>query len=118
MDNIILGNNLAALEKRFPQLYKACKERLDNENSHIHVFCDVSQQNEKILGVTKEGHSWYLNSRYNSEKAVDIWWEEAVGDGFHYKSVVFLCGISNAQILNRIASSTGKENVIVVYVRY
>lgn len=108
--NEILENNLAAIRLRIPELYHAySKEWQETDN----VKVDLSAENEKIVCVCQRDRWWYLNSRYSALEAAKLW--AAQCSGLHYKSIVFLCGISNGAYLNELLKHLGKENKVVVY---
>lgn len=48
-------------------------EEAYNNRGSIKIFEDLSLDNKKILLIEKNGIEWYLQSRYNAEKACDDW---------------------------------------------
>lgn len=49
------------------------KEAYLYEGKITDIFQDVSAKNEKIMGVRKENHDYYLNSRYDSRAGINRW---------------------------------------------
>ncbi len=108
----ILEENLKCLDERLPDI-RAGIEEFEPDNTCYQAFCDVSAENEPIVGVVRENRGWYFNSRYQARYAAKLW-AEAQGE-IHYKSIYVLCGISNGMYLEELLSRMGDENKVVVY---
>lgn len=73
----MLDINIETITKEKPYMFNLIEE-LDKE-AYLHegkitdIFQDVSAKNEKIMGVRKENHDYYLNSRYDSQAGINRW---------------------------------------------
>lgn len=113
--NEILEKNLLSIQKRMPELYDACRKKLDAlpDGETGGFFYDYSVCGEKIIGRTREGRRWYFNSRYDAAAAVAVWAEQC--EQIHYKSIILMCGLSNGMYLQALQKKIGKENRVIVY---
>ena len=73
----MLDINIETITKEKPYMFNLIEE-LDKE-AYLYegkirdIFQDVSAKNEKIMGVRKENHDYYLNSRYDSQAGINRW---------------------------------------------
>lgn len=112
----ILENNLAALELRFPELYDYCLKKTKEPSLQNNVYTEQSQDNEIVVAVEKNGHRWYLGSRYNSGFAARCWWDRLeVKDNINYKALVNFFGMGNLAAVNIALADLGDENRIFLY---
>ena len=58
-------------EYMFNLIEELDKEAYLYEGKITDIFQDVSAKNEKIMGVRKENHDYYLNSRYGSRAGIN-----------------------------------------------
>lgn len=73
----MLDINIETITKEKPYMFNLIEE-LDKEaylyeGKITDIFQDVSAKNEKIMGVRKENHDYYLNSRYDSQAGINRW---------------------------------------------
>lgn len=73
----MLDINIETITKEKPYMFNLIEE-LDKEEYLYEgkirdIFQDVSEKNEKIMGVRKENHDYYLNSRYDSQTGINRW---------------------------------------------
>lgn len=73
----MLDINIETITKEKPYMFNLIEE-LDKEaylyeGKITDIFQDVSAKNEKIMGVRKENHDYYLNSRYGSRVGINRW---------------------------------------------
>lgn len=73
----MLDINIETITKEKPYMFNLIEE-LDKEaylyeGKITDIFQDVSAKNEKIMGVRKENHDYYLNSRYDSRAGINRW---------------------------------------------
>lgn len=73
----MLDINIETITKEKPYMFNLIEE-LDKEaylyeGKITDIFQDVSEKNEKIMGVRKENHDYYLNSRYDSRAGINRW---------------------------------------------
>lgn len=73
----MLDINIETITKEKPYMFNLIEE-LDKEaylyeGKITDIFQDVSAKNEKIMGVRKENHDYYLNSRYGSRAGINRW---------------------------------------------
>lgn len=73
----MLDINIETITKEKPYMFNLIEE-LDKE-AYLYegkirdIFQEVSAKNEKIMGVRKENHDYYLNSRYDSQAGINRW---------------------------------------------
>lgn len=113
MNREIYEKNLESIKQNIPALYQVCSDEQEILQAEQTAFVAKSFNNDTIIGTTINGRQWYFNSRYDSVKAVDIWW--AGVEKINYKSIVTFCGIANGQYLSKLLENLDKENKVIVY---
>ena len=108
----MLDINIETITKEKPYMFNLIEE-LDKEaylyeGKITDIFQDVSAKNEKIMGVRKENHDYYLNSRYGSRAGINRWLQVYKSDKEYGIAIVISgqCGkniqMSGCWCMNRI----------------
>lgn len=105
--------NLNAAEERFPYLIPQMKEFKEYyEAGEPYVFWDYDIKGTEIMGVQREKHLWYLNSRYDAEELVQKWCDRHVRK--HYFEPELIFGMGNLAYLKE-QRARNPENPFYVY---
>lgn len=93
----MLDINIETITKEKPYMFNLIEE-LDKE-AYLYegkirdIFQDVSAKNEKIMGVRKENHDYYLNSRYDSQAGINRWLQAYKSDKEY--GIAIVIGMAN-----------------------
>lgn len=80
--------------------------------SGITVLEDISLRGETILAVEKEGVLWYLQSRYDAEKAV-VQWAEQIKENISNSSVIIVFGFGDGSYIRKLLSYNETSHILV-----
>lgn len=108
-EGTLYKKNIDAIVQNNMYLQEIVEKKTDYEEK---AYMDKSMQGEDIVAVEKEGIIWYLNSRYDAEKAAEIWVED-IGD-LTYVAIVFVFGIGNGIYLRQLRKKY-PDNMIIAY---
>lgn len=105
----VYEENIETIKSTNLFLWESLKEEIVYQDN---VYMDKSVKGEDIIAIEKEGHMWYLNSRYDAEYAASIW-AEPVSD-INYASVIIVFGFGTGVYLKKLREQYPK-NIILVY---
>lgn len=116
MSQEVLTKNIESLlsnsiEEDYPQL----AERLYGEVT----FADGVEAgvtcvgDKKVLYVIKDGVQYQLDSMYDTEEMLDIWFSQLEGRNFQSKFILF--GFGNGMYIRKILQSVEKSAMVIVY---
>lgn len=105
--------NLCEAERRFPYLIPQMKEFKEQyESGEPYVFWDNDAKGKEIIAVQREGHLWYLNSRYDANELVQKWCDRHTRK--HYFEPELIFGMGNLAYLTE-QRERNPENPFYVY---
>lgn len=90
--------------KDFEEAYK--------KRGNIKIFEDLSLDNKKILLIEKNGTEWYLQSRYNTEKACDDWlsqFENKLVDD----TIILVYGLGDGSYVEKLLTLNDECKIII-----
>ena len=90
--------------KDFEEAYK--------KSGNIKIFEDLSLDNKKILLIEKNGTEWYLQSRYNAEKACDDWlsqFENKLVDD----TIILVYGLGDGSYVEKLLKLNDECKIII-----
>lgn len=90
--------------KDFEEAYK--------KRGNIKIFEDLSLDNKKILLIEKNGTEWYLQSRYNAEKACDDWlsqFEKKLVDD----TIILVYGLGDGSYVEKLLTLNDECKIII-----
>lgn len=90
--------------KDFEEAYK--------KRGNIKIFEDLSLDNKKILLIEKDGTEWYLQSRYNAEKACDDWlgqFENILVDD----TIILIYGLGDGSYIEKLLTLNDECKIII-----
>ena len=90
--------------KDFEEAYK--------KRGNIKIFEDLSLDNKKILLIEKNGTEWYLQSRYNAEKACDDWlsqFENKLVDD----TIILVYGLGDGSYVEKLLKLNDECKIII-----
>ena len=90
----------------------AAKAYQNKGKGEVTVLEDVSLQGETILAVEKEGELWYLQSRYDAEKAAAEW-SEQVKENISSSSVIIVFGFGDGSYIRKLLSYNKTSHILV-----
>ena len=83
-----------------------------NNRGSIKIFEDLSLDNKKILLIEKNGIEWYLQSRYNAEKACDDWisqFENKLVDD----TIILVYGLGDGSYVEKLLKLNDECKIII-----
>ena len=87
-------------------------EEAYNNRGSIKIFEDLSLDNKKILLIEKNGIEWYLQSRYNAEKACDDWFSQ-----FENKlvddTIILVYGLGDGSYVEKLLKLNDECKIII-----
>lgn len=87
-------------------------EEAYNNRGSIKIFEDLSLDNKKILLIEKNGTEWYLQSRYNAEKACDDWisqFENKLVDD----TIILVYGLGDGSYVEKLLKLNDECKIII-----
>ena len=87
-------------------------EEAYNNRGSIKIFEDLSLDNKKILLIEKNGIEWYLQSRYNAEKACDDWisqFENKLVDD----TIILVYGLGDGSYVEKLLKLNDECKIII-----
>lgn len=87
------------------------KEEYPYQGIITDIFLTSSAKGEKILGLQKEGHDYYLNSRYDSAAGVQRW--TSVFNGNKIYGSVLIVGMANLEYIRGMRKIYPEVRLIV-----
>lgn len=116
MGQEILERNIESLllnsaEKDYPQLAEQLRGEIVFENNFEAGVAYVGDK--KVLYAVKGGIQYQLDSMYNTEEMLDIWFSQLEGRNFQSKFILF--GFGNGMYVRKILQSVEKTAMIIVY---
>lgn len=116
MGQEILERNIESLllngaEKDYPQLAEQLRGEIVFENNFEAGVACVGDK--KVLYAVKGGIQYQLDSMYNTEEMLDIWFSQLEGRNFQSKFILF--GFGNGMYVRKILQSVEKTAMIIVY---
>jgi len=87
-------------------------EEAYNNRGSIKIFEDLSLDNKKILLIEKNGTEWYLQSRYNAEKACDDWlsqFENKLVDD----TIILIYGLGDGSYVEKLLTLNDECKIII-----
>lgn len=108
-EKTIYQKNMAALMESNIFLWDIVKEEVEYQDS---VYIEESVQGEKIAAIERDQELWYLNSRYDAKRAVEVW-AQSIGKVNHY-TVFLVLGFGNGMYLEELRKRY-PDNLILVY---
>ena len=109
-----MEKNLKEVAENASYMYDQIVRDIEKEvNEGVeNIYWDYDTKKTPIIGVQRENHIYYLNSRYNQEKLIEQWCNKHIQKLYYAPIVVF--GIANGQYLSRLRKEN-PENLIIVY---
>ncbi len=84
--------------------------QLTSQDTERTVVCSVNSEQEQIIGVTYQHHTYYFNSRYNDEGVMEQWLAQS--DMKNYASVAFVIGMGNGSYLRRLRQENSDMMIV------
>lgn len=87
-------------------------EEAYKKRGNIKIFEDLSLDNKKILLIEKDGTEWYLQSRYNAEKACDDWlsqFENKLVDD----TIILVYGLGDGSYVEKLLTLNDECKIII-----
>lgn len=103
---------LEANKKVLKKKYEGCLEKLEQITiaDHIHVY--PSETGDQVIGIEKDQHIWYLNSRLDPDYAAAIYAERYQTRIF---GTYFIFGLSDGKHIRKILEKCDNTNQLIVY---
>lgn len=105
--------NLDTLKKYYPEMDVLIKDAKNDLDEALQITEEISDDDRRILKVSREGHACYLNGKRNSIEPAKLW-VESLGE-LETNAPVFIMGTGNETYLQELVKETKKQIAIVVY---
>lgn len=109
----IFEKNFEVLCKYHGRVAAALEQYLPPTEEERTVFTDYSAKGEPILAVLREGHAFYLNSRYDAENNARVWGEQ-FGDT-KLNAAVLIFGIGDGRHIRELVKNAAAASHYIVY---
>ncbi len=109
----IYEKNLKTLTKYYPRIDELIEDAKINLKPELEVIEDYADNKEIILKVKKDGKTFYLNGKRNTQEPAQIW-VDSLGE-LQSNAPIFMMGIGNPTYLQRLVNQVEKKIVIVIY---
>lgn len=87
-------------------------EEAYKKRGNIRIFEDLSLDNKKILLIEKNGTEWYLQSRYNAEKACDDWLSQ-FEDKLVDDTIILIYGLGDGSYVEKLLTLNDECKIII-----
>ena len=104
----LLEENNKALEVNYPE----CMEKLQQVTTAEHIHIYPAENGDKIIGIEKDQHLWYLNSRLDPDYAADVFADRYQTRIF---GTYFIFGLSDGKHIRKILEKCDNTNQLIVY---
>ena len=108
----IYEKNLKTLTKYYPRIDELIEDAKINLKPELEVIEDYADNKEIILKVKKDGKTFYLNGKRNTQEPAQIW-VDSLGE-LQSNAPIFMMGIGNPTYLQRLVNQVEKKIVIVI----
>ncbi len=96
--------------KDLEKLFEKIDEKAEQEE--IQVFLSQDSKGEKIVGAIKDNQEYYFNSRYDSQKLVELWCTQHSISNYNTIALVF--GMGNGKYIQELRKRN-EQMLILVY---
>lgn len=104
----LLEENKKALEANYPE----CMEKLQQVTTADHIHIYPAENGDKVIGIEKDQHLWYLNSRLDPDYAANVYADRYQTRIF---GTYFIFGLSDGRHIRKILEKCDNTNQLIVY---
>lgn len=109
----IFEENLKTLSSYYPQMDELIGEAKEKFEPELEIIEEAAYDGERIIKVTKENRTCYLNGKRNPEEPAKIW-VETLGE-LAANSPIFIMGLGNPAYLQELVEHAKDRLAIFVY---
>lgn len=109
MSEMTWKKNMEAMKQRYPIAAETLEQQ---EQSEITIGIDTVC-NKKVLYAVKEGETYQLDTLYDSEQLMDMWYQNLPKIYIHSKILIF--GLGNGMYVKKLLKETTNDVTIIVY---
>ena len=102
----VLGTQTMVTEQDFVNAYQ------NRGSGNVVVLEDISASGEQILAIKEEEAIWYLQSRYNAERAASQWAEQ-LKERVKNNSVIIVFGFGDGSYVRKLLQYNREAQIIV-----
>lgn len=109
MNEMIWKKNMEAMKQRYPIAAETLEQK---EQPEVAIGIDTVCE-KKVLYAVKEGETYQLDTLYDSEQLMDMWYNNL--PKIYFRSKILLFGLGNGMYVNKLLEKTADDVTIIVY---